>query len=324
MATHSPALLPRELTGTDAGAAVPADRSRGRSEPLAPSVLASLAAVYVIWSSTFLALRYMVRDLPPLATSGVRFLLAGVVLYAWLRWRGAEAPSLRQWALCIFSGTLMFFVGNGLVAIAAREVPSGMTAMSIGSVPLFLTAMEVALGQRPSARQWLGMALGFAGVLSVGVTDAPVSAQSLWLLLFAPVGWAASSLLVRRCALPAGPIAGAAQLIGGGATLLVGGLALGERFSSAPTTSSLLAFLYLVVFGSIIGFSAALHLLRNAPASLATSYAYVNPVCALALGAAVGGEHVGPNVLIAGLLVVGGVAVLVTSPASGRNVDGVR
>lgn len=289
------------------------DSRSARRVSLAPSVMLSLAAVYVIWSSTFLALRFMVSDLPPLATSGVRFMVAGVVLYVFLRVRGAVAPTAKQWALCVLSGTLMFFVGNGLVAVAAREVPSGMTAMSIGSMPLFLTAMEVVLGERPSTRQWFGMALGFAGVLSAGVSDGPVSNRALWLLLFAPIGWAAASLLVRRCALPAGPIAGAAQLIGGGATLVLGGYAFGERFVAVPAASSMLAFGYLVVFGSIIGFSAALHLLRNAPASLATSYAYVNPVLALVLGTTLGGEHVGPNMLLAGFLVVAGVAVLVTS-----------
>ena len=141
--------------------------------PFAPSVLLSLAAVYLIWSSTFLALRYMVAELPPLATSGVRFMLAGGVLYAFLRLRGGAAPSARQWALSAVSGTLMFFVGNGFVAIAAREAPSGVTAMAIGSVPLFLAAMEAALGERPSARQGLGLALGFAGV-----RGEPVEAES--------------------------------------------------------------------------------------------------------------------------------------------------
>lgn len=303
--TSSTSLLP---------AAAPA---RGSSLPL--SVLVSLAAVYSIWSSTYLVLRYMVRDLPPLATSGVRFVAAGAVLYAFLRLRGAAAPSLREWALCAVSGTLMFFIGNGFIAVAAREVPSGITAMSTGSVPLFLTAMEAGLGERPSARQWLGLALGFAGVLSVGVSDAPLSARALWLLLFAPIGWAAASLLVRRCSLPAGPIAGAAQLMAGGVALLCGGFALGERFEALPATSAVFAFGYLVVLGSIVGFSAALHLLRNAPASLATSYAYVNPVLALALGATLGGERVGANVVLAGLLVVSGVAVLLTSGRSSPN-----
>ena len=257
----------------------------------------------------------MVAELPPLATSGLRFMLAGVILYAFLRFRGAAAPTPRQWALSVVSGTLMFFVGNGFVAIAAREVPSGMTAMSIGSVPLFLSVMETPFGQRPTPMQWVGIALGFAGVACMGWSEASASPVALLLLFFAAIGWASASLIVRRAAMPAGLMAGAAQLIGGGATLILGGLALGERFSALPSWSAGLAFGYLVVFGSIIGFSAGVYLLRNAPASIATSYAYVNPVLAVMLGATLGGERIAPSALLAGLLVVAGVAVLMTSEA---------
>jgi len=283
--------------------------------PFAPSVIASLLAVYLIWSSTFLVLRYMVAELPPLATSGIRFLIAGSILYAFLRFRGAAAPTGKQWLLSVASGTLMFFVGNGFVAIAAREVPSGMTAMSIGSVPLFLSVMEAPFGQRPTALQWVGIALGFAGVACMGWSEGSASPGALALLFFAAIGWASASLLVRRAAMPAGLMAGATQLIGGGSMLILGGFALGERFTAMPSWSAGLAFVYLLVFGSIIGFSAAVHLLRNAPASVATSYAYVNPVLAVVLGAMVGGERIAPSALLAGLLVVAGVAVLMTSEA---------
>jgi drug/metabolite transporter (DMT)-like permease len=286
-----------------------------RFVPLAPSVIASLLAVYLIWSSTFLVLRYMVAELPPLATSGVRFLIAGLALYAFLRVRGAAAPTAKQWLLSVVSGTLMFFVGNGFVAIAAREVPSGMTAMSIGSVPLFLSVMEAPFGQRPTAMQWLGIALGFAGVACMGWSEGSAAPGALALLFFAAIGWASASLIVRRAAMPAGLMAGATQLIGGGSTLVIGGLALGERFSGMPSWSAGLAFVYLVLFGSIVGFSAAVHLLRNAPASIATSYAYVNPVLAVVLGATLGGERIAPSALLAGLLVVAGVAVLMASEA---------
>jgi drug/metabolite transporter (DMT)-like permease len=252
----------------------------------------------------------MVAELPPLATSGVRFLLAGAILYAFLRLRGTAAPTPRQWALSVASGTLMFFVGNGFVAIAAREVPSGLTALSIGSVPLFLSVMETAFGQRPTRVQWAGIALGFAGVACMGWSEASASPGALLLLLFAATGWASASLIVRRAALPAGLMAGATQLIGGGVTLILGGSALGERFAALPSWSAGLAFGYLVVFGSIVGFSAAVYLLRNAPASIATSYAYVNPVLAVLLGATFGGERIAPSALLAGLLVVAGVAAL--------------
>lgn len=283
--------------------------------PFAPSVVAALLTVYLIWSSTFFVLRFLVAELPPLATSGVRFLLAGLILYAFLRLRGAAAPTPRQWVISVIAGTLMFFVGNGLVAIAAREVPSGMTAMSIGSVPLFLSVMEAPFGQRPTAMQWVGIALGFAGVACIGLSEAHASPTALALLLLAAIGWASASLIVRRAAMPSGLMAGASQLIGGGATLILGGLAMGERFDRMPSWTAGLAFVYLLVFGSIIAFSAAVHLLQNAPASIATSYAYVNPVLAVVIGTTLGGERLAPSALLAGLLVVAGVALLMTSEA---------
>ena len=296
---------------TPATSAAPAAPSLG-APTLPRGVVLSLALVYSIWSSTYLALRYMVVDLPPLSSSGARFLLAGVVMYAFLRARGAAAPSARQWALSAATGCAMFFMGNGFVAIAAREVPSGVTAMSIASVPLFLTAFEAGLGQRPSLRQCGGLALGFAGVVCMCASSVATAGSAIWLLVLAPVGWAVASLLTRRCNLPTGAMAGAAQLMGGGASLLIGGFALGERMTTVPAQSALLAFGYLVVFGSIIGYSAALYLLRNASAGLATSYAYVNPVLAIALGATLGGERLGPSALLSGLLVVSGVLLLVT------------
>jgi drug/metabolite transporter (DMT)-like permease len=275
-------------------------------------VVISLALVYSIWSSTYLALRYMVVDMPPLASSGARFFIAGLVMYVFLRARGAAAPSLRQWLLSAAIGCCMFFVGNGFVAIAAREVPSGMTAMATASVPLFLTAFESGLGQRPSLRQCAGLALGFAGVVCMCASGVTTSSSTLWLLVLAPLGWTVASLLTRRCELPSGAMAGAVQLMGGGASLLLGGFVLGEQLTSVPSTSSIMAFAYLVVFGSIIGYSAALYLLRNASAGLATSYSYVNPVLALALGATLGGERLGPSALLSGLLVVSGVLLLLT------------
>jgi drug/metabolite transporter (DMT)-like permease len=275
-------------------------------------VVLSLALVYSIWSSTFLAVRYMVEAMPPLASSGARFAIAGLAMYGFLRMRGSAAPTPRQWLLCFATGSAMFFMGNGLVAIAAREVPSGVTAMSIGSVPLFLSAFEALLGQRPSVRQGIGLALGFGGVVCMCAGSVSASSSTLWLLVLAPIGWALASLATRHCSLPVGPMAGAAQLIGGGTSLMLGGFALGERITSLPSTSSVLAFGYLVVLGSIIGYSAALYLLRNASSALATSYAYVNPVLAMVLGATLGGERLGANAVLSGLLVVSGVVLLVT------------
>ena len=197
----------------------------------------------------------------------------------------------------------MFFVGNGFVAIAAREVPSGMTAMSIGSVPLFLSVMESAARAAADAR-CNGSASASASPASrawVGRKH-PHRRRRCCSCCFAAIGWASASLIVRRAAMPAGLMAGAAQLIGGGATLI----ARRPRASASASArcrrwSAGLAFGYLVVFGSIIGFSACVYLLRNAPASIATSYAYVNPVLAVLLGATLGGERIAPSALLAGL-----------------------
>lgn len=302
--------------------AVASATARGRfslpSLPLSSSVLLSLAAVYLIWSSTYLAMRFMVSDMPPLLSNGARFLLAGSLLYAFSRMRGAAAPTRKQWLLSAAAGSLMFFVGNGFIAIAAREVPSGVTAMAAASMPLFLAGMEALLGQRPTRLQGLGLGLGLLGVAWMNTSDLSITPGAAVLLLLSPIGWAGGSLLVRRANLPAGPMAAAAQMIAGGVLMVLYGYGSGERFPTDPSTSSLLSFVYLVLFGSIIGFSACMYLLRNTSASLATSYAYVNPVLAVALGALVAGERVGPGVLLSGALVVAGVAVLVTSGTRAR------
>ena len=175
--------------------------------PLTPGVLLSLAAVYLNWSSTYLALRFMVAGLPPLLANGLRFLLAGSLLYAFARLRGAARPTRKQWLLSAWRG-LMFFVGNGFIAIAAREVPSGVTAMAVASMPLFLAAMEALLGQRPTRLQSLGLGLGLLGVAWMNAGgDLRITPGSAVLLVLSPFGWAAGSLLVRRADLPAGPMA---------------------------------------------------------------------------------------------------------------------
>jgi drug/metabolite transporter (DMT)-like permease len=281
---------------------------------LSTPVLLALLAVYTIWSSTYLVLGQLVAHVPPMTTSGVRFVLAGSLLYAFSRLRGASGPTAKQWAMSAVTGALMFLVGNGLVAVAAREVPSAVTAMSAGSVPLFLAAMEAGLGKRLPTRHWLGLGLGFAGVLCMGLADAQASPRAALLLVLAPLGWAAGSLCVRRADLPAGPMAGATQMLCAGAMMLCAGLATGERFTGMPPSAAVAAFAYLVVFGSVVGFSACLYLLRHAPASIATSYAYVNPVAAAGLGALVGGEQLAGETWLAGALVVAGVAILVTGP----------
>ncbi|HEY0710078.1 MAG TPA: drug/metabolite exporter YedA [Polyangia bacterium] len=277
-------------------------------------VLTSLILVYLIWGSTYLALRYVVEVLPPLLASGARFLLAGGVLFAVLRVRGVPAPTSRQWLVAVPVGVLMLVVGNGLVAVAQREVPSGAAAASVASIPLFVALMNRVLGVRPSRRQWAGLVVGFAGVLVMSVSDARTSAGNATLLVLAPCGWAMGTVLAARVALPGGLMSAAVQMITGGSGALLLGLVTGESatplFAQPPPLRAALAFAYLVVFGSLVAFSAYNYLLQHAPGPVATSYGYVNPVIAVILGTTLGGERLRATTLLAGALVVIGVVTI--------------
>ncbi len=277
------------------------------------TVLASLIVVYLVWGSTYLALRYMVETLPPLLASGARFVLAGAILYGVLRTRGAPAPTRRQWLAAVPVGVLMLVVGNGLVAVAERDVPSGAAAASVASIPLFVALISSALGKRPTRRQWAGLVVGFLGVLVMSVADAHTSPGNVLLLTLAPAGWALGTVLAGRVSLPGGLMSAAVQMVTGGAGALLLGLLCGETLAGPPSLRAGLAFVYLVVFGSLLAFSAYNHVLQHAPAPVATSYAYVNPVIAVLLGTTLGGERLGATTLVGGVLVVLGVVIILTA-----------
>jgi drug/metabolite transporter (DMT)-like permease len=269
----------------------------------------SLATLYLVWSSTYLALRYLVDAAPVLLSCGARYMLAGLVLYVGSRVSGGERPSKRAWLAAIPSGGLLFLVGNGFVALAETTVGSGLAAVVCAAMPLFLAVFGALSGERTSRAEWLGLGLGFAGVVLLGAADLRSSSLAGLFLGFAPIGWALGSLLAKRLPLAKGAMAPATQMITGGVIDLLVGLARGERFDSTPPVRAWLAFGYLVVFGSIAAFSAYAYLLRTTRPATATSYAYVNPMLAVLLGVAVGHEHLAPTSLVATLLVVGGVAL---------------
>ncbi len=281
-------------------------------------VLIALGAVYLIWGSTYLALRYVVEVLPGLLTAGLRNLTAGAILYALLRARGTPGPTARQWILAIPIGTLMFLFGNGFVSLAEQRVSSGLAAVACAATPLFACAMSVPFGERHARLEWAGVGLGFAGVVLLAMGDLRAASASGALLLLAPLGWALGSVVSRRIALPAGGMSAATQMLAGGAVTLVASFASGERVPAALPGPAWLAFAYLVIFGSLAGFSAYSYLLRRTSTALATSYAYVNPVIAVLLGAALGGEHPGAGMLGAGALVVAGVVILALGRAPAR------
>lgn len=269
-----------------------------------------LLALYVIWGSTYLALRYVVEGLPALLAGSLRFVSAGAILYAVLRLRGAPRPTLREWAWSAPIGTIMFLVGNGFVALAEREVASGLAATMCAAMPLFVAALLALSGERTTAREWVGLLFGLLGVAMMSLGDLRATPRAGVLLLLSPIGWAIGSVLSRRVPLPRGLLSAATQMVTGGVVLGLAGLATGERWPAIVPARAVGALVYLVVAGSLVGFSAYSHLLRHARPATATSYAYVNPVLAVLLGAAIAGEHPGPTTLLGGALVIGGVALV--------------
>ena len=274
-------------------------------------MIAALLAVYVIWGSTYLAIRIALEGLPPLLMAGVRFLIAGGVLFAVLWLRGAPAPSPRQWGNAALVGGLLLLGGNGGVVVAEQSVASGLTALGVATVALWAALFAGLWGQWPKRLEWVGLAVGFAGValLNVGggLRASPVGALAL---LVAPVSWALGSMWSRRLDLPGGLMVSAAEMIGGGAMLLAASRAVGERIPGALSLRPSLALAYLIVFGSWIGFSAYLFLLRRVRPAIATSYAYVNPVVAMVLGVALGGEHIEGSEWAATPVILAGVALV--------------
>lgn len=289
----------------------------------------ALASVYVVWGSTYLAIRVAVRTMPPLLMASVRFLIAGGLLYVWAIRRGdrEDRPTQAHWKSAFVVGTALLLGGNGLVVIAERTVDSGIASLLVATVPLWMVLMSrFVLRETVSWREGIGVAVGFSGVALLvqpgngdGVTG-PV------LLVLASVAWAAGSLYARNAPFPARPLVGTAmQMLAGGVALGIAGVAGGEigrvRFE-AMSLESILGFVYLIVFGSLVGFTAYAWLLRVARTSLVSTYAYVNPVVAVLLGWGVLGERITPRVLIAGVVIVGAVALIVSARAAGRSRDG--
>ncbi|WP_052365347.1 drug/metabolite exporter YedA [Halotalea alkalilenta] len=284
----------------------------------APLLLAgAFLALYLIWGSTYLFIGIAVAHWPPLLFAGVRFLIAGALLYGWLRLRGHPAPSAREWRGAAVIGLLLLGIGNGGVCVAEYGgVASGVAALSVATVPLFALLFAAGFGLRARLGEWLGIGLGIIGMvllnLGANLTDNP---QGSALLLVAAAAWAFGSVLSKRLSLPQGMMASAAEMLCGGAALLAVGLASGERVTEMPGLAGWLALGYLVVFGSLVAFSAYVYLLANVRPAAATSYAYVNPLVAVALGIGFAGERIGGLELVAMLVIVTGV-VLVT--LSGR------
>lgn len=285
-----------------------------------PLVLAALGVLYLIWGSTYLANLVALETLTPFTIGTIRFLTAGGLLYAALRLAGAPAPTAREWRASLVTGLLMGLCGNGFVVLGQQWVSSGLVALVVGTMPLWAallgivmqpTAPELSRSQGVTPREWFGLALGFLGIAALQLGgELSAAGFAALLILLAPMCWALGGVLGRRLPLPAGPMASATQMITGGLGFLVVALIAGDPFPHVPSTRSLLALAYLILFGSILGFTAYAYLLRRTRLAVANSYAYVNPVVAIVLGAMLAGESVSGLTWAATAVILTAVAVI--------------
>ena len=296
--------------------------------PSTAKVAAALLTVYVVWGSTYLAIAVMVETLPPLLAAGARYVVAGILMlgFLWARARLTRTPQERtgaaQWRAAAIVGVLLLLGGNGFVVLSELRIPSGIAAVLVATVPIWLAVFDaVATRHRPSALAIGGILAGFVGV---AILLAPVSASAadsidpigVALVIIAAISWALGSIYSRGAPMPRSALLGTGmEMLAGGVALFIAGSLVGEAANLAPatfSTASILALGYLIVFGSLIGFTGYVWLLGNAPISTVGTYAYVNPIVAVGLGALLHSEPVTPRTLIAGVVIIGAVVAMVS------------
>ncbi|MBL6752286.1 MAG: drug/metabolite exporter YedA [Nevskia sp.] len=274
-------------------------------------VALSMLVVYVVWGSTYLFIRFAVEGYPPLFFPGVRFVAAGLLMGGVLLLRGHPRPSRRQLRNALLVGMLLLNGGNGFVVMAERSVGSALSATMLGTVPLWTGLFAYFFGHRPAPAQWLGMVVGFAGVVVLKMSgDFAASPAGAVMLLLAAASWALGTVLGSRLDLPKGVMSGAVQMVLAGILFLAGSAAAGEHWTLAAPLRAQLALLYLLLFGSVLAFTAYIYLTQHVSPTMATSYAYVNPIIAALLGVYLGGERFGANDVLAMILVLAGVALI--------------
>ena len=290
--------------------------SSSAARPAAWAVALALASVYLVWGSTYLAIRVGLEGYPPFLMGSLRFLAASAVFYAFLRWRGHAPPTRAQWKNAAIMGLFMMLLGNGLVNVAEQTVSSGLAAIAVASMPLWAALFGVLRKQHPSRGEWLGLAIGFIGVIWLNAgSQLRGSLPGMLALILAPIAWAWGSVWSRGRDLPAPFMSTAAQMLCGGAAMGVLGLLMGERITEVPPMKATLAVGYLAAFGSIVGFSAYVWLLHHVRPALATSYAYVNPPIAVLFGALLAGERFTSHDIGAMAVILAGVVIITLAKA---------
>jgi len=289
--------------------------------PSRPRIIAAFAAVYIIWGSTYLAILYAIETLPPFLMASARFLTAGALLYAWSRARAPRAPTRAEWRAAFLVGAMLLLGGNGAVVWAEQTVPSGIAALLVAVTPCWMVVLDWLWrgAQRPGPRTIIGLLLGFGGiVLLIGpaaIADAgPVPIVGAGVLMLGSLSWATGSIYSKKVPSPPGALLFTGmQMLAGGALLFGLGAATGEISEidiAAISLKSMLALGYLLVFGSIIGYTAYVWLLRVSTPARVSTYAYVNPVVAVLLGWALAGEALTLRMGVAAAVIIAGVALI--------------
>jgi len=294
------------------------------ARPPSWKILLAFSIIYFVWGSTFLAIRIGVHEVPPFLFAAVRFFTAGLVLYAWLRLKGTPAPSPREWVSASMLGALIFLLDYGCLFWAEQRVPSGVTAVVLATIPVFIALLEITLLRTQKLTVRLGMALA-VGILGVAVLmrrsfslgEAPIDRAGALALLVASATWSIATILTRRVPLPASKaMSAAAQMVTGGAMLFLLA-AVSHEFAGfrvqAVSRNAWLALIYLIIAGSIVGFTAYVWLLHYESPTKVGTYAYVNPVVAVCLGYFFGGESIGARTLLGTLLVLVSVITITTT-----------
>jgi drug/metabolite transporter (DMT)-like permease len=296
------------------------------SRPASWKILLAFGIIYIVWGSTYLAIRVGVREMPPFLMAGLRFTVAGLALYAWMRLQGSPSPSWREWRAASILGTLMFLIDYASLFWAEERVPSGIAAVVLAAIPVCITLLEIIFlrTQRLTVRLSLGLAVGLIGVAvlmnpKASLGEAPLDRGGAIALLVACCGWSIGTIVSQKLVLPSSKAMSAgAQMFSGGVQLLVLSWVSGEfsRFHVREISGSAwFSLVYLIIAGSIVGYTAYVWLLHYESPTRVGTYAYVNPVIAVILGAALGGEIIGPRTLLGTALVLVSVVAITTAKA---------
>lgn len=291
------------------------------ARPAAWKLLLAFATIYLVWGSTYLAIRIGVREIPPFLMAGLRFTVAGLVMWAWMRLTGTPSPTLREWRGATVLGTLMFLIDYACLFWAEQRVPSGIAAVILALIPVCITLLEITFlrTQRLTLRLAAGLAIGIVGVVvlmnpSASLGEAPLDHRGVIAILVSCSGWSIGTIVSKRLTLPASkPMSAAAQMLSGGLQLLALAAISGEftHFRMQDISSGAwLSLVYLIIAGSIIGYTAYVWLLHYESPTKVGTYAYVNPVVAVILGATLGGETVGRRTILGTALILISVAAI--------------